>query len=379
MTKALFILNNCPNYSNYFGYSSNNYSGYSSNNYSGYSSNNYSGYSSNNYSSNAEYSCVSQTTSGLYNSAKFIVDALLAEGGQAAVVYADDVNNLERLAALHNATDIFIEGLWVPPEFFEQIQTTTVRRWHVRIHSEIPFLAGENNAIAWITKYFRHGIRVVANAQRVHQQIRWLAKQTSGKTQGELLTPLLPNCYPTDFPQIPKKKDSREIHIGTFGAFRPLKNHLQQAFLAARYAESIGKQLFYHINFTDGQEHFADFQNVKAVLEAANQKLILHKMEDRETFLNTLTKMDLLLQVSMTETFNIVAADATLAGIPILISNEIPWAYPLYADPQDIDDSIKKLKLIMQSKTFFIQQNREGLKRHTKHALEEWLHYLDSK
>ena len=380
MFKALFILHGGDSYS---GYSHESYGGYSSNysappsSYSSAysSSQNYSGYSG--YSQ--EYSYSGNASSGLYNSAKFIVDALIAVGEQAEVAFAS-IDTIEQVIGGSGATHVFIEGLWIPPEILKIIAASqSSRQWHVRVHSEIPFLASENIAMGWIAQYIRDGISVVANAGRVHQQIQWLASQLVDKDSAKKLTPLLPNCYPTEFLKISLQPNPHALNIGCFGAFRPLKNHLQQAFLALRYAQYVGKPLRYHINFKPGQENMADYINVAAIIAATGQELVLHHWSDRDTFLQVLGEMDLLLQVSMSETFNIVAADATLAGIPILVSDEITWAYPVHGNPHDIDDALKKLKLIMQSKTFFIQQNREGLKRHTKHALEEWLHYLDSK
>ena len=86
--------------------------------------------------------------------------------------------------------------------------------------------------------------------------------------------------------------------------------------------------------------------------------------------------IDLLLQVSISETFNIVAADAVLVGKPILVSNEVPWAYPLTPDPQSVDDCLKALQPIWDSKSFFITKNRLGLTRYAKESARRWLAYL---
>ena len=54
--------------------------------------------------------------------------------------------------------------------------------------------------------------------------------------------------------------------------------------------------------------------------------------------------MDIGLQVSISETFNIVCADHVYMGIPIVTSKEISWMDTRWAvDPLDIDQIIKAL------------------------------------
>ena len=37
-------------------------------------------------------------------------------------------------------------------------------KWTVRVHSEIPFLSNEGNAVAWIAAYLKQGIEVAFNS-----------------------------------------------------------------------------------------------------------------------------------------------------------------------------------------------------------------------
>ena len=50
------------------------------------------------------------------------------------------------------------------------------------------------------------------------------------------------------------------------------------------------------------------------------------------------------MQVSFSETFNIVTADMITQGIPIIGSSEIPWLHPFYqANSTSSEDMAKKL------------------------------------
>lgn len=335
------------------------------------------------YSQDPSYSSSYQVATGMYNSAKFVVDELLAAGKEAKVVLVTDNNCIDRVVSEYKPTHVFLEGLWVVPAKFEELKRIPRHRdvkWVVRIHSEIPFLATEGIALDWIAKYIRAGVYVAPNAPRALEQIKWLASSMIGKDAASELIQYLPNCYPVDFtpyplsPAQPVVKDT--IDIACFGAYRPMKNHLQQAFVALRYAEEQGKRLRFHTNGRMDQAGQQPAKNVKHLIEAAGAELVIHEWEDRETFLHSLQNIDVLLQISISETFNIVAADATLVGTPILVSKEISWAYPTYGDPQSVADCLRKLHLIMNNKSFFINGNRAGLNIYAGASRRRWISYL---
>ncbi|WP_407305824.1 hypothetical protein [Acinetobacter sp.] len=343
------------------------------------------------YTQDPSYSSSYQVATGMYNSSKFVVDELEAGKRECKLELVVDNNDIDRVVTEYKPTHVFLEGLWVVPSKFEELMAIPRHKnvkWHIRIHSEIPFIATEGIAMDWIPQYLKQGVYICPNAPRALEQIKWLATKTVGGTQAEKLVQYLPNCYPTNFASYPVKVNQAEktelnskgfIDIACFGAYRPLKNHLQQAFIALRYAESIGKNLRFHTNGRIDQAGGPPAQNVKKLLDAAGAELVVHNWEDRETFLKSLQEIDVLLQVSISETFNIVAADCTLAGTPMLVSKEISWAYPTYGDPQSVTDCLRKLQLIMGNKSFFVNGNRSGLNIYASSSRRRWLSYLEAK
>lgn len=330
------------------------------------------------YSQDSSYSYSHQIASGMYNSAKFVVDDLNANGREAEVAIIHDANAIDGAVLGYNASHIFIEGLWVPPAKFQELMALprhAGRIWHVRIHSEIPFLASEGIAMGWIAEYLALGVHVVPNAPRAHNQINWQAQNLVAPAIGDVL--YLPNCYPyADFEPIVPYVESPTIHIACFGAFRPMKNHLNQAFLALQIAEKLGKTLVFHVNSRVDAGGGGPSKNVLELFASVGATIVEHGWEDRETFLASMASIDLLLQVSMSETFNIVAADAVLVGKPILVSNEIPWVYPLTGDPQSVEDCLKRLDFIWGNKSFFITRNRVRLTRYAQESTRRWLDYI---
>jgi hypothetical protein len=322
-----------------------------------------------------------QMAAGMWNSAKFVVDDLISNGREAKAEIVVDGNSVDAAVTKYNPSHVFIEGYWVTPSKMAELMSLPRhqgRTWIVRVHSEIPFLAGEGIAMGWNEEYWRLGVILAPNAPRAVQQFSWqLLNLSPAVSNPSSLLKYLPNCYPVNsFLPIQPAQDSPILKVACFGAFRILKNHLNQAFVAARFAQSLGKTLEFHFNGRVDGTGKPVIKNVKNLFDSTGITWVQHEWEDRDTFLQSLSNMDLLLQVSMSETFNIVAADATLVGIPILTSSEVPWVYPLTADPQTVDDCLAKLRVIWANRNFFITKNRLGLTRYANRSQSIWLNYL---
>lgn len=329
----------------------------------------------------AEGSTPYHLATGMYNSAKFVVDTLNANGREAGVGVIVDGNSIDASVMAYNPSHVIIEGLWVTPAKFAELMALSRhagRIWIVRIHSEIPFLSSEGIAMSWIGEYLKLGVLVAANGPRAKQQIAYEgARSTPASDQNAIY---LPNCYPVEefMPAVPVST-TMAVNIACFGAFRPLKNQLQQAFAALKFAEWLGRPLRYHINGRVDSGGLAPLNNLFGLfdqLDPTTAEVINHDWEDRETFIGTLRGMDMLMQVSMSETFNIVAADAVLAGIPVIATDELPWYHPTNVDAQSVDDIVEKMKAIWLNRSFFFTKNRLGLQRYNITATQKWLDFV---
>ena len=87
--------------------------------------------------------------------------------------------------------------------------------------------------------------------------------------------------------------------------------------------------------------------------------------------------MDLGLQCSLTESFNIVSADFASSFVPIVASKDIDWLPKIFrADPLSEKDIISKIKLIKFLGKFSTYINAAFLENYNLKAIDSWRHYL---
>jgi len=323
-------------------------------------------------------------STGLFNSASFVNDMLVEAGVDSVMSVVVDNNDIDREVTKHRPTHVIIEALWVVPEKFTILQKLhpTVT-WIIRLHSEMPFLAGEGSAMGWIGDYSTcKNVLIACNAPRVLSEVRFFLghkNDWSVDTASEKVI-YLPNYYPTNF----VKKEyapSDVINIGCFGAIRPLKNHLLQAHAALRFAGSIGKKLHFHINTNrlemKGDSVYHNLQGLFQHLEDKGHKLVGHLWVPREEFTQVCASMDIGMQVTMSETFNIVGADFISQGVPVIGCAEIPWlSLEYHANPVDSYDIFVLLSQVNYDPQANVTSNQATLAEYVNQTKQIWLEYF---
>jgi hypothetical protein len=141
---------------------------------------------------------------------------------------------------------------------------------------------------------------------------------------------------------------------------------------AVRYAESIHKPLIFHMNGTRIEQDGANvLKNIQALMKATDQTLILHPWMDHHRFLEMIGNMDVVLQVSLSETFCIVAADAVNACVSLIGSDQIPWLPEVSrAKP----DSMASIAQAMGRET--VMANHAALADYVYRAVEDWNRWI---
>ena len=323
-------------------------------------------------------------TTGLYNSASFMNEMLNQNKVESHIVVVNDNNDIDREVYKYKPTHVIIEALWVVPSKFSILCKLHPKvKWIIRMHSEVPFLAGEGNAMDWLGDYVKFkNLIVAANSYRFYRALKPYLEKTAHNIEEQFI--LLDNYYPEEYSPKDIKYDKDYIDIGCFGAIRPLKNHLQQALVAIKFADKIGKKLRFHINSgrieQKGDSVLSNLKGLFMQLHDSGHKLINHGWFDREGFLELCSKMDIGMQVSISETFNIVGADLISQGVPIVSSPEIPWSSRLFSSLGTDDQNIyRKLLLTYYFPKLNVFINKIKLKRYTNQTKKRWLKYFKNK
>lgn len=314
-------------------------------------------------------------SSGLLNSATYVEHMVSKKLGlDTQLVQVVDANDIDREVTAFKPTHVVIEALWVTPAKFTELTALHPEvEWVVRLHSEIPFLASEGIAFGWIAQYLQiPNVFVSANSDRTYEDLVRLYRSS------QLV--YLPNYYPAlpKMPSAPKQKGV--IDVACFGAIRPLKNQLIQAVAAIEFAAQKRVKLRFHMN-GNRVEQAGDSvrRNIISLFDSLPaHELVLHPWYDRTEYLNVLKDMDLSLQVSFTESFNIVSADSVSLDIPTIGSKEIRWLDPRYqADTTSVLDIVAKMKSAwlwrIVNRHHFNKANLAGM---SSKAVAAWRRYL---
>lgn len=144
-----------------------------------------------------------------------------------------------------------------------------------------------------------------------------------------------------DISKLPKRRANSlpGIHIGVFGTGAPWKNMETQIIAAGLFAKTHDEPVHIHVN---------EFRPTPTT-EALGIILVQHGNLPRPEFLDLLATMDIVLSVSLTETFGYLAVESYMIGIPCVcslmvaaVSKHVGFpAICFYADdPKQIAESI---------------------------------------
>lgn len=312
---------------------------------------------------------------GLLNSAKFVAEAIGAYGVETKVADVIDGNAINKEVHQYKPTHVMLEAIWVTPDKIKELVKLHKHvQWVIRIHSKAPFLAMEGVAFEWLNKYKQiardnKNFVISANNKDFNDELNQLGFHSV----------YLPNIYKPPQCNTRKTRDNM-LDIGCFGAIRPLKNQMLQAIAAIKFADRLGRKLRFHMN-GDRVEQKGEqvLKNIRALFAThKTHKLIEHAWIPHHEFIKLISKMDLGMQVSLTESFNIVTADFVGQNIPIIVSPDISWMpFIYYADPNSSDDMVRKLMFTYVTSKFKLHLvNRLALSLYNEEATDEWINYL---
>ena len=242
-------------------------------------------------------------------------------------------------------------------------------RFVILSHSNVGFLQADFEGVRLLRHYIQisreySNLSVGGNSERF---VDWLRETFHREAV------LLPNLYPlTRTAMKPVPELNRTIKIGAFGAVRPQKNFMTAAAAAISIQRKLNLPVEFHMS-TGGEEE-GNFTNlaIEQMLERSHVTLIRHPWRYWDDFIEVVGSMDLLIQVSYTESFNMITADGINAGVPSVVSPAISWAPVMWtADPDNAKEVAHVgLSLLQQSDTR--QLGIGALNAHNEWGLSVW-------
>ena len=326
---------------------------------------------------------------GLYNSIYYVHNMLLSQGFESQLSICIDNNCINSYIYKFKPTHVIVEALWVVPSKIKLLQSMYPSiKWYIRLHSAIPFLSIESSqSMKWIAEYCRIDNTFIAvNDPRLLNELSIYLSNTleTLKDDNPIVKDMsdrviyLPNYYPIDNIQKSRGLISDDtINIACFGAIRPFKNNMTQALASIEFCKRKNKKLRFHINSgrneLNGGNVYENLIQLFTNLDNNQYSLVCHPWASREDFLKICSTIDIGIQVSFTETFNIVSADILCNGVPVIGSSEIPWLNKSYsASSQDIEEIIDKLLLTYDNLERNVNDNQKSLSDYVENTINFW-------
>jgi hypothetical protein len=315
---------------------------------------------------------------GLINSSRHVADYLERIGHECKIVQVVDGNSIDAEVFKFKPDSVIIEALWVSgAKLKELIEIPRYKdiSWVIRIHSDIGFLSAETLALKYVNDYIeleKPNLFVSTNTPKFNKYL------SEAMSYDFLYLPNIIKLSPLDMPD-DIHEHKKHIDIGCFGSLRILKNQCYQAMCAMTMADRLGKQLKFHITvdvgMNEANSRWPVLTNLEEMFSNSSHELVKHEWKSNHDFQHLISKMDMGLQLSYTESFNIVAADFVNNGVPIVVSDAIYWMpFILKASTTDYDKTINKMMMIYHHRdlTMLIRWMKRNLRVYNQDAKREW-------
>lgn len=282
------------------------------------------------------------------------------------------------IAAGSPPTHAVIEAPWIPADVLHQMLFDFSHvHFIVRTHSQIAFLQADRNAISTIRQMIalEEGMPNFSVSSNAVKLCDYLNRVYTAKCL------YLPNLYNYHRPHM-KRRDTerhRTLRIGCFGALRPLKNHTTAGAAALMIAERHRSELEFYISTERDDKSSMSKDSLRNMFSGLKwAKLIENPWQDWTDFRRTVAHMDLCIQVSFSESFNIVTADGCCEGVPSVVSDTIEWAPDHWKAHSDDAGDAARIGLNLLHDVDAAEDGFRHLKKFVDHGVSLWIDYLNS-
>ena len=312
-------------------------------------------------------SCVGLNVAG-YTTAKYLRSKGINAQAFAVRHNIDVVQTIEK----YRFTHVVISAPWLTLFDLKSLVTAFPDiKFAVLSHSNIGFLQADPNAIELFRKYaeFADTVDNFTVGGNNKPFVEWFKSVYNENCI------LLPNLYPVQR-RLAKVWDGTYLKIGAFGAIRPEKNFMTAAAAAMVIHSLLKVPMELHMSTGgDGCKSTTLPAIEEMVKDVEGVKLVRHEWQHWDSFIQLIAEMDLLIQISYTESFNMITADGISVGVPSVVSEVIRWCPDDWK--ADTDDVIDVANVGMQLLGFPTgTEGSDALIQHNKTSVLYWKAFL---
>ena len=286
-------------------------------------------------------------------------------------------NNVDIVEAIrkHEFTHVVISAPWLTSlDLYSMVKHFKQVKFGVVSHSNIGFLQADPGALKLLRQYVQISNEVPNLSIGGNSYIfaDWFSEVYGGK---KLVLPNLYLVHTTNKPHVPDEV----IRIGSFGAIRPQKNVMTAAAAAVLLSRVFGKIVEFHVS--TGREDGGGSVILNAIrqmmIQVPGVELVERNWSNWVEFKRIIRSMDVLFQVSYTESFNMVTADGVNEGVPTVTSDAITWVpedWKAHAD--NVYDVMGVASSLLENRAIEADKGVVALTKHNVEGYGFWKEFL---
>jgi hypothetical protein len=313
---------------------------------------------------------------GLINSASQVAEFLTDLGNTCEVITVNDSNGIDKECFKFKPDVVILEALWITAYKLKEL--LNIKRynkilWVVRVHSDMGYLSTETQGLKHLNDY------IALESDRLILSLNNNSFVKALSNALDYTFEFLPNVITTYPAEKSKESDNNYMDIACFGALRLLKNQCFQAICSINAANRLGKILRFHITHSVTVEYDPVLENLKQLFKDSEHQLVIHGWLDTKDFYKLIAKMDIGLQLSYTESFNIVTADFINNNKLILVSESIDWMSNIMKiSTTDYNKVTNDIIFLYKARNSYILKkiNKVYLSDYNTIAKKTWINFL---
>jgi hypothetical protein len=285
--------------------------------------------------------------------------------------------SIQQLVAKYAPTHVVTCAFWVPvPQMEQLVRSNPYVSFAVNCHSNIAFLQAEPNGIG----ICRQLIDLELTSPNFHLSGNSTYFVSAVEGSYEAPCAYLPNLYYLDHTARQNRPtfNGSTIRIGAFGALRPLKNPTVSAIAALFVANALHVQLQFFVNVgrNDGWG-LKTLQAVRAIMNGLpNAQLMEIPWQNWPDHRRLVRTMNVMVQPSFSESFNLVTADGAAEGVPSAVGDAIDWVPSWWQGKPDDSNSIARVMLQLLNDGNASRDGVQALQRNNDTGVAAWKRYL---